>query len=200
MARQRTKLNTRERAFVRAYLTGETRGVALASAHAAGFGPNDTSIGSKLLHRPLVRTAIERQLAKLDITAERVLGELSRVAYSDMRDYAEWGPDGVRLKPSDGLSDLHAAAVAEVSETTSKDGGSLKFKLHDKLGALTALAKHLRLLDGAGIDDLGRPLAIQINIGAAADTDARLRPAGSLTLRLGSHSPGNGGGVGGVRD
>ena len=164
MARQRTKLNAREQAFVRAYLTGETRGVALTSAHAAGFGPNDTSIGSKLLQRPLVRDAIERRLAKHEIRAERVLAELSRVAYSDMRDYVEWGPDGVRLKPSSELSDLAAVAVAEVSETTTKDGGSLKFKLHDKLGALVGLAKHLRLLDGEGADTT-RP--IQVNIGVA---------------------------------
>lgn len=180
MARQRTKLSDRERAFIRAYLTGPTRGIAVASAHVAGFGPKDTSIGSKLLNRPLVRDAIERRLAKHEIRADRVLAELSRVAYSDMRDYAEWGPAGVTLKLSSELSDLAAVAIAEVSETTTKDGGSIKFKLHDKLGALVGLAKHLRLLDGEGADS-HRP--IQVNIGLVAPAQVsvnghELGPAG----------------------
>ena len=139
-------LSVRERAFVRAYVAGETQGSALPSARAAGFGPADTGAGSKLLGRPHVKAEIVRLLAQQDIRAERVLAELSLVAFSDMGNYARWGPDGVSLKPSEELSDLARVAVAEVSETKSKDGGSLKFKLHDKLGALNTLAKHLRLL------------------------------------------------------
>jgi len=150
--RESKSLTARERAFVLAYLAGNTQGRALPSAHAAGYAQSDTGVGSVLLGRPHVKAEIARRLARQDITADKVLAELSRVAYSDMRNYATWGPDGVSLKPSDGLSDLEAVAVAEVSETTTKDGGSLRFKLHDKLGALNTLAKYLRLLteDDAG--------------------------------------------------
>jgi len=137
MARSRgiegKSLSARERAFIRLYLTGETRGRARPSARAAGFGAADTGIGGKLLGRPHVKAEIARQLAKQDITSELVLAELSRVAYSEMRDYATWGPEGITLKPSEELSDVAAAAVSEVSETTTKDGGSLRFKLHDVL-------------------------------------------------------------------
>ncbi len=54
-----------------------------------------------------------------------------------------WGPDGVKLIDSKDLSDDDAAMVAEVSETVTKDGGSLKVKSHDKVRALELLGKHL---------------------------------------------------------
>ncbi len=193
-ARQSKKLPDRELAFVRAYLAGPTRGRALQSAHAAGFSENDTGIGTTLLQRPRVRRAIDKRLRRADVRVDRVLAELTRIAYSDMRNYADWGPDGITLKSSEELSDLEAAAVAELSETTTKEGGSVKFKLHDKMAALTTLAKHLRIVDGDGVGDAQRPLAIQINItapGALPDADAGSGPSGGLAIRF-RGDPGNG--------
>ena len=60
-----------------------------------------------------------------------------------MRQFTTWGPSGVTLRDSAELDEDAARCVAEVSETTSKDGGSVKFKLHDKVGALTLAGKHL---------------------------------------------------------
>ena len=59
-----------------------------------------------------------------------------------MRSFAEWGPGGVRLLESKSLSEDAAACVAEVTETTTKDAGSIKFRLHDEPTALTLIAKH----------------------------------------------------------
>jgi len=87
--------------------------------------------------------ALKARERRTEITQDRVLRELAKLAYSDMRAFASWGPDGVKLVESDRLSDDDAACVAEVSEATTKDGGSLKFKLHDKRGALELLGKHL---------------------------------------------------------
>lgn len=61
-----------------------------------------------------------------------------------------WGPGGVALRDSAELSDDEAAAVAEVSETWSENGGSRKVKLHDKVAALEKLAKHVGLYDDKG--------------------------------------------------
>ncbi len=78
-----------------------------------------------------------------DVTVERVVRELARIAFGDRRDLMEWGPDGVRLKDSGELTHDQAAAVAEVSETTNLHGGSIKIKTHDKVKALELLGRHL---------------------------------------------------------
>jgi KaiC protein/terminase small subunit-like protein len=94
---------------------------------------------------------------------ERVLEEIRRIAFSDLRQIAEWdGSDGIRLTRSDTLTDEAAACIAEVvdhSKSPIERGGDqahpehveildrhVKVKLHDKLEALNLLAKHLGLL------------------------------------------------------
>ena len=106
-------------------------------------------IGPELLGKTCVAEAIQRKVQRLnartEITAERTLREYARIAYADMRSFMTWGPDGVRLINSLDLDDDDAVCVAEVSETTTKDGGSIRLKLHDKKGALDFLAKRLEL-------------------------------------------------------
>lgn len=83
---------------------------------------------------------------RLGITQEHVLREYARIAFSDMRNYADWGPTGMTLKDAKTLTNDHAAAVAEVTETKSRAGTSLKFKLHDKVRALDKLAEYTGLV------------------------------------------------------
>jgi phage terminase small subunit len=112
--------------------------------------------------KPRIQEAIAAYYARADITVERVLEELRRVAFSDMREIASWGgSDGVRLLKSDMLTDEAAACIAEVVDHTKSrvelGGGDkaavaeildrqVRVKLHDKMAALTLLAKHLGLL------------------------------------------------------
>ena len=84
----------------------------------------------------------ERLAVKTEVTQERIINELARVGFSDMRRFAKVG-SGVTFLPSDGWTDDDAAAVAEVGETVTKEGGTVRFKLHDKLSALDKLARHL---------------------------------------------------------
>jgi Terminase small subunit len=77
------------------------------------------------------------------VTQDRVVLELARVAFGDPRRVMSWGPGGVKLRPSAELADEEAAIVAEVGETTTKEGGSLRVKTVDKLGALRLLGQHL---------------------------------------------------------
>jgi phage terminase small subunit len=76
-----------------------------------------------------------------EVSIERIVAEVVKVAFANQRDLMAWGPSGVKLRPSDELTDEQAAAVSEVSESTSATGGSLKLKTHDKLGALRFLAE-----------------------------------------------------------
>lgn len=76
-----------------------------------------------------------------EVSIERIVAEVVKVAFANQRDLMTWGPSGVKLRPSDELTDEQAASVSEVSESTSATGGSLKLKTHDKLGALRFLAE-----------------------------------------------------------
>lgn len=118
------------------------------SAKTAGW------IGPQLLGKTHIQERINsaqrERSARTGITADRVLKEISRVAFADPRAVMAWGPGGVALRDSAELSDDEAAAVAEVSETWSENGGSRKVKLHDKVAALEKLAKHVGLYDDKG--------------------------------------------------
>ena len=81
----------------------------------------------------------------------RLIREFERIAYSDVRDVVQWGreaeldqdgnviefKDTMRVTPSHLLTREQAAQVRSV---TTKSG-ALKFEVHDKLAALTQLAK-----------------------------------------------------------
>ncbi len=144
-----SRLNAKQRLFVAEYLTDFNATAAYRRAGYTARGNSAEVNASRLLRNAKVAAAIdeaiEERLKALGVTSYRVLEELSRLGFSDIRDYVEWGPDGVRLKESAELTDAAAAAVAQVSQTPSQYGDSLKFKLHDKKGSLELLGKHLKL-------------------------------------------------------
>lgn len=116
----------------------------------AGYSKRSAgALGHNLLQKPdvaaLIQELMDARSKRTEITADKVLQELARVAFSNMKDYAQWGTFGVALHDSENLKEDAARCVAEVSQTTSKDGGSIKFKLHDKVGALGKLGEHLKL-------------------------------------------------------
>ena len=134
--------------FVQAYLIDPNATKAYQKAY-GGKASVAAVCGAKLLRNAKVAASVAAGQAKVaeksGVTAERVLEELSRIAFSDMRQFAKWGSAGVQLNDSADLSDDEARCVSEVSETVTKEGGTIKFKLHDKVAALTLLGKHLGL-------------------------------------------------------
>lgn len=140
------------------------------AAARAGYHPDS---GKRLLRRPEIMAAVRAgeaaRAARLDLSAERVLAEYARIAFANIADYARFGPDGVELNDVTGLTHDQTAAVAEVTESKTASGGTVRFKLHDKLAALGALARHLglnapdkvALTDAAG-DDAQPPDTLEI--------------------------------------
>ncbi len=101
------------------------------------------------------------------IRADRVLEELARVAYANCGDYSTWGPDGVELKNSQELTEEQTAAVAEVSQTTTRYGGTVRIKYHDKIRALELLSKHLGMFaDKIQVEHSGE-MTLQAQVRAA---------------------------------
>jgi phage terminase small subunit len=127
------------------------------AATRAGYSARSSAtMASRLLSYPHVAAAIdegiEARAARARVTADRVIDEYARIAFSDMRRFVEWGPGGVTLKASDTMRHIDASCVAEVTETKTATGGTVKFKLHDKRAALDALSKHLGLFIERGDD------------------------------------------------
>jgi phage terminase small subunit len=133
--------------FVEEYLVDLNAKQAALRAH---YAPNSARHAARnLMRRPAVAAAIRAGLAarreRLQISADRVMLELARIAFSDIGRLVDWDKDGVTLKPKESLSDADLAAVAEIS------GDGPRIKMHDKRRALEALGRHLGLFEHRGI-------------------------------------------------
>jgi phage terminase small subunit len=144
-----TELTERQRAFVREYLTGVN---ATEAARHAGYSAGSASrIAYALLRHPKVAVLIEqgneRRAEKRRITADRVVEELGRMAFANIRDYVDWNSEGVELRDKSLLDPEETAAIADI-EPKGTNGKLTRLKLYDKLAALNALARHLGMIGG----------------------------------------------------
>lgn len=164
------ELDAKERRFVSEYLIDlDTKRAAVAA------GYSETVAASKAYQwvsngkvKPHVFAAVQNAMKvrsdRTEITADRVLKELAKIGFSDIRKAISWesslvteedNPEGgdiaiikkivtnqVTLVSSDDIDDDTAAAISEISQNTS---GGIKLKLHDKKAALVDLGRHLGL-------------------------------------------------------
>lgn len=106
-----------------------------------------------MLSRPLIQAAIAERYKRLsdrfEITAENVTREIALMAFARMGDYVRITDEG---EPFVDMSELTSEQMAAISEVTVEDFTEgrgpdarqirkVKFKLHDKGGALDKLAK-----------------------------------------------------------
>ena len=131
--------------FVQEYLIDLN---ATQAAIRAGYSAKTAKqIGQEVLTKLDIKKAIDDAISergkRTEITQDRILRELARIAFADPRSVFEWGPGGVTLKDSASLSDDDAVAVSEVSQTITEGGGSVKGKMYDKQRALELLGRHL---------------------------------------------------------
>lgn len=139
------KLTPKQERFVEEYLVDLN---ATQAAIRAGYSAKTANrIAQQLLTKLDIQQAVAKAQAKrsarTEITQDRVLKELARIAFLDPRKVFKWGPKGVTLLDSDKLSDDAAATISEVSESITESGGSIKGKVYDKQKALELLGKHL---------------------------------------------------------
>lgn len=122
------------------------------AATSAGYSPKTAKVqASRMLANPRIKAEIDKvmgkTLAKLEVTVERVLLEVSRLAFADIRKC--FNPDGT-LKPLHELDDDAAAALVGMDVVEIENDGQTrvvakKFKLADKRGSLELLGKHLKM-------------------------------------------------------
>lgn len=129
---------------------------AAGAARRAGFtGKRSDQAGYELLRNPEIATAIAfgkaRQLDTAELSAARVLEELRRLAFANVRDFFD--PVTKDAKHPIELTNEQGACLAgfEVLIKNAKAGDGItdtvhKFKLWDKVHSLELLAKHFELL------------------------------------------------------
>jgi len=145
--RPQTALTVRQQKFVNEYLLCCN---ATEAAIRAGLpSRNPSYAGSKMLRRPIVAQAIERERAesaeRTRIDRDRVMLEYARIAYAEIGAIADWDDDGFILKPKDQIALNDRAAVMEIAAHRGESGPRARIKMHSKLKALEAIAKHLAL-------------------------------------------------------
>lgn len=142
-----SKLTQKQKLFILEYLKDLN---ATQAAIRAGYSEKGAEVqGHHLLRNPKIKVVIQQSMDKrsdrIKIDADLVLQEIARIAFADLRDVMDWDGDSVTLKASSELTDAQAAAVCEVTQTITKDGGTLRLKLHSKDSSLEKLGKHLKL-------------------------------------------------------
>ncbi|KAB7788027.1 terminase small subunit [Methylorubrum populi] len=154
-------LNSQQQRFVEEYLVDLN---ATQAAIRAGYSEDTAKQqGSRLLTNvdvgKAVADAIAERSVRTRVTADRVLTELARIGFGDIRSVVAWrantaetgkeDEDGVpetrafnevELIGSDIIDHDAAAAIAEISQ--GKDG-ALKVKMHNKVAALQEMGRHL---------------------------------------------------------
>jgi phage terminase small subunit len=88
-----------------------------------------------------IRELTEKAAGPLDMSAEEIVQEAARIARARVDQVLTFGPGGVNLLDSEGMSQDVLAAVSEATQTVSAEGDSIRIKLHDKVAALDKLMR-----------------------------------------------------------
>jgi phage terminase small subunit len=118
-----------------------------AAAIRAGYSKAAASQqASRMLANVKIKTRIAELLsesaARQEATLDKVMAELSAVAFANMSDFGSWAVNNFTLKASEQLSQEQLKAVESVAETSSKTGEpQLRIRLHSKLRALELLLR-----------------------------------------------------------
>ena len=142
------KLTPKQAIFIAEYLVD---GNATRAAVAAGFSEASAAVtGARLLKNRTIAQAItlrqSQRVVKLEITAERVLGELAKLAFYDPGNLFD--AEG-KMLPVTALDEVTRAAISAIDCEMKDDEGTRtitkKVKLADKGQNLERLGKYLKL-------------------------------------------------------
>lgn len=139
-------LNEKQKRFVSEYIIDLN---AKQAAIRAGYSPKGAEPqASRLLSNAKIQVEIAKAMEdrgkRTGITQDRVLAELSAIAFAKATDYVEVADDGsVKIKPTAELTDEQKKAIASIKEGAN----GIEIKLTDKTKALEMLSRHLGLFN-----------------------------------------------------
>ncbi|MCT7911661.1 terminase small subunit [Arcobacter lacus] len=105
-------------------------------------------IGAENLTKPNIKeylqNSMNKRAEKLEITADKVIGEIAKLAFANTTDILEITDTSIKIKD---LSKLDTSCISSAEEVFDKDGCrvGVKVKLHDKTKNLELLGRHLGL-------------------------------------------------------
>jgi phage terminase small subunit len=141
--RKESELTSKQRRFAEEYCIDLNATAAYLRAGYTARGNSAEAAASRLLSNVKVQSIVQqkqREIAgRCEVTAEKVIREVSAVAFSDVRKL--FNADG-SLKQVHQLDDATAAAIATIEVDAS---GVRKIKVWDKNSAHERLCKHLGL-------------------------------------------------------
>lgn len=166
------KLTAKQQTFVNEYIVDLN---ATQAAIRAGYSEETaSSIGSENLGKPeisdAIQVALDLRADRTRITADRVLVEVAKLGFANIKDIFT---SGGQLKNLSALPDEVAAAIQSVEVVTRRVAGGEdneveyvhKIKMADKKASLELLGKHLKLFadrtEVTGAD--GAPLITEVN-------------------------------------
>jgi len=146
-----------QKLFVKEYLVDLN---ATQAAIRAGYSKKTAmQQGQRLLTLPDIQMAVQREMRKrekrTEITADRVLQELAKIGFSDIKDFLEFktaqtvvdhnatGEPIIDYKQVIDIKDSDEVDGTLINEVSISKDGTFKFKLHDKMAALEKMGKHL---------------------------------------------------------
>jgi len=117
----------------------------------AGYSRSGAAVRAhKLLKDPrvaiLVQKYTDERNERLEITADKVVQEIAKLAFTDIGDYLNEDGD---MKPLEELTPAQRKGIQEISDVSYGSGDSKttrrKFKLADKRSNLELLGRHMRM-------------------------------------------------------
>lgn len=165
-------LAVRQARFVQEYLIDLN---ATQAAIRSGYSKNGANVtGSQLLANPNIQDEIQRAMEKrgrkLELSADKVLRELSYLGFSNMMDYILITEDGDAYTDLSRITREQAAAIQEITveeytEGRGEDARNIrktKLKLTDKTKNLELIGKHLGIF-GEGFSANNMQVIINAN-------------------------------------
>lgn len=151
----RSGLSVKQQLFVQEYLASENLN-ATEAYRRAGYQTKDPDRGAhQLISKPKVQKAIQdainRRGRRVSVTQDRVVEELARIAFLDIREF--YDADG-NLREIHALPETAAAALRGMDvaiEPGGEDGKAptrvRKIRMADKVKALELLGRHMGMFD-----------------------------------------------------
>ncbi|PLR84686.1 terminase small subunit [Bacillus canaveralius] len=150
------KLTAKQQRFVEEYLIDLNASRAMKRA---GYKSKNPDVdGHNLLVKPSIQQeinkAMEKRSKRTEITQDRVLQELAKVGFADIKDFLSFRTEKTIVgRDKEGNQIVDYAHVVDLKSSDEIDGtliseiglkdGQLKFKLHDKMRALQDIGRHL---------------------------------------------------------
>lgn len=141
----------------------------------SGYTKNKKSAGTiavRMLDKVSIQTKLKAELARLyrgrDIRIEKLIDQMERIAFCDIKDFLSFKENLVTFKDSDAVDGRMIQSITSV--TTEMKGvkkTTMKLQLWDKLKAIEMLGKHLAMFTDttpAGIKDPSKITNVTVKI------------------------------------